>query len=76
MSSTSQSDAVTAMTLPGFLIGGAVPAICLGLGTSNALIAVLVGAVAFSEWRNLNLSLVALGTLLICAGTTVISLSR
>ena len=46
------------------------------LTNSNALIAVLVGAVAFSEWRNLNLSLVALGTLLICAGATVISLSR
>jgi transporter family protein len=46
------------------------------LTNSNALIAVLVGAVAFSEWRNLNLSLVAVGTLLICAGATVISLSR
>jgi uncharacterized membrane protein len=46
------------------------------LTNSNALIAVLVGAVVFSEWRNLNLSLVALGTLLICAGATVISLSR
>lgn len=46
------------------------------LTNSNALIAVLVGGVAFSEWRNLNLSLVALGTLLICAGATVISLSR
>ncbi len=42
------------------------------LTNSNALIAVLVGAVVFSEWRNLNLSLVALGTLLICAGATVI----
>jgi transporter family protein len=46
------------------------------LTNSNALIAVLVGGVVFSEWRNLNLSLVALGTLLICAGATVISLSR
>ena len=46
------------------------------LTNSNALIAVLIGAVAFSEWRSLNLSLVALGTLLICAGATVISLSR
>lgn len=33
------------------------------LTNSNALIAVLVGAVVFSGWRNLNLSLVALGTL-------------
>jgi transporter family protein len=46
------------------------------LTNSNALIAVLVGGVAFSEWRNLNLSLVALGALLICAGATVICLSR
>lgn len=140
------------MTLSGFLIGGVIPAICLGLGTvfmraslgagasiplylavvgsvvamfgwaggsifaarpvlfaaamgstwtvaiacmaygmgvlklpvsiiapltnSNALVAVAVGAMAFAEWRNLNLSLVGLGTLLICAGATVISLSR
>jgi drug/metabolite transporter (DMT)-like permease len=145
------------MTLSGFLIGGAIPAVCLGLGTvlmraslgagasipfylavvgsvvalfgwaafiwsggstpsvrpvllaaamgttwtmatacmaygmdvlklpvsiiapltnSNALIAVLVGGVVFSEWRNLNLSLVAVGTLMICVGATVISLSR
>jgi transporter family protein len=47
------------------------------LTNSNALIAaVLVGAVAFSEWRNLNLSLVALSAPLICAGMTIISLSR
>ncbi|PNG25686.1 hypothetical protein [Methylocella silvestris] len=46
------------------------------LTNSNALIAVLVSAVAFSEWRNVNLSLVALGALLICAGATVISLAR
>jgi transporter family protein len=157
MSNTSRSDGEAIMTLSGLLIGGLVPAICLGLGTvlmraslgagasiplylavvgsvvgllgwstflwtggstpslrpilfaatmgatwalaiacmaygmgvlklpvsviapltnSNALVAVLVGAVVFAEWRNLNLSLVALGTLLICAGATVISLSR
>jgi transporter family protein len=46
------------------------------LTNSNALIAVLVGSMAFSEWRNLNLPLVAVGALLICAGATVISLSR
>ncbi|AZI35861.1 hypothetical protein NT2_10_00020 [Caenibius tardaugens NBRC 16725] len=46
------------------------------LTNSNALVAVAVGAMAFAEWRNLNLSLVGLGTLLICAGATVISLSR
>jgi uncharacterized membrane protein len=157
MSNTSRSDRARLVTLSGFLIGGAIPAICLGMGTvfmraslgagasiplyltvvgsvvaplgwaslfwaggapptvrpvifaaamgtiwtvaiacmaygmgvlklpvsiiapltdSNALVAVLVGAVVFAEWRNLNLSLVALGTLLICAGATVISLSR
>jgi transporter family protein len=46
------------------------------LTNSNALVAVLLGANVFAEWRNLNLSLVALGTLLICAGATVITLSR
>ena len=44
------------------------------LTNSNALITVLVGGVAFSEWRNLDLLLVVLGTVLICAGATVISL--
>jgi Na+-transporting NADH:ubiquinone oxidoreductase subunit NqrE len=37
---------------------------------SNALAAVLVGAIAFTEWRSLNLPLVALGTALICSGAT------
>ncbi len=46
------------------------------LTNSNGLIAVLVGGLAFSEWCNLNFSLVALGSLLICAGAMVISLSR
>jgi transporter family protein len=32
MSSTSQSDGVPVVTLSGFLIGGAIPAICLELG--------------------------------------------
>lgn len=46
------------------------------LTNSNILISVLVGAVSFSEWRNLDPSLVAPGTLLICAEAAVISLSR
>ncbi|MCB8822891.1 hypothetical protein [Microvirga rosea] len=46
------------------------------LTNSNALVAVIVGAGVFAEWRSLNLSLVALGTVLICAGATVISFSR
>lgn len=43
---------------------------------SNALVAVVVGAVAFAEWRHLNIATVALGTVLICAGATIVSLSR
>lgn len=33
MSSTSPSDGVSVMTLSGFFIGGAIPAVYLGLGT-------------------------------------------
>lgn len=157
MSNTSRRNGVRLVTFSGLLIGGAIPAVCLGLGTvfmrasfgagasiplylavvgsvvallgwtaffwtgtpiptfrpvlfaaamgttwtlaiacmaygmsvlklpvsviapltnSNAVVAVLVGTVVFAEWRNLNLSLVAIGTVLICAGATVISLSR
>lgn len=46
------------------------------LTNSNALVAVIVGVAVFAEWRDLNLYLIALGTMLICAGATVISLSR
>jgi transporter family protein len=45
------------------------------LTNSNALIAVLVGAVVFTEWRSLNLSLVALGTLLIRTGAKAVLIS-
>jgi len=46
------------------------------LTNSNALVAVLVGAIVFSEWRELNMVAVGIGTLLICAGAVTISLSR
>lgn len=46
------------------------------LTNSNALVAVLIGAIAFAEWRTLNLPLVALGTVLICSGATVIALAK
>ncbi len=46
------------------------------LTNSNALVALAVGAVAFAEWKSLNLTGVTVGTLLICAGATVVSLSR
>jgi transporter family protein len=44
------------------------------LTNANALVA--VGALAFGEWRSLNLSMTAGGTLLICAGATLVSLSK
>jgi transporter family protein len=40
---------------------------------SNALVAVLVSAVIFSEWKELNALRVVSGTLLIVLGATVIS---
>jgi transporter family protein len=40
---------------------------------SNALVAVLVSAVVFSEWRELNAMKVITGTLLIVLGATVVS---
>ncbi|KFI25450.1 hypothetical protein CG50_05500 [Paenirhodobacter enshiensis] len=46
------------------------------LTNSNALVAVLVGAIAFAEWCDLNLPLVMLGTTLVCTGATVIALAK
>lgn len=46
------------------------------LTNSNALVAVCLGAWLFGEWRHLNLPLVLAGTALICAGATLVSLSR
>lgn len=46
------------------------------LTNSNALVALLVGAIAFAEWRSLNMAGVTIGTVLICAGATIVSLSK
>jgi transporter family protein len=51
-------------------------AIVAPLTNSNALVAVFVGAIIFSEWRELNMIVVGIGALLICAGAATISLSR
>lgn len=51
-------------------------AVVASLTNANALVAVTVGALAFGEWRSLNLSMVGGGAALICAGATLISLSR
>ncbi|HET8936345.1 MAG TPA: hypothetical protein VFN67_23035 [Polyangiales bacterium] len=76
-------------SLMGLTWSAAISCIAYGFGTlklpvsvvapltnSNALVAVLVGAIAFSEWKALNMTSVAIGTALICTGATVISLSR
>jgi len=51
-------------------------AIVAPLTNANALVAVAIGALAFGEWRSLNLSMTASGTLLICIGATLVSLSK
>lgn len=51
-------------------------AVIAPLTNSNALIAVTLGAILFAEWQDLKMPLVVLGTLLICAGATAVSLAR
>jgi transporter family protein len=51
-------------------------AIVAPLTNSNALVAVLLGAVLLSEWRSLNLPFAIAGTLCICGGATLVSLAR
>jgi len=51
-------------------------AVVAPLTNANALVAVAVGALVFGEWRSLDLPMVGGGALLICAGATLISLSR
>jgi uncharacterized membrane protein len=46
------------------------------LTNSNAIVAVLLGSLIFGEWRTLQMPQVALGTLLICAGATCVSLAK
>ncbi len=43
---------------------------------SNALVAVLVGAIVFSEWKSLDMAGVTTGAVLICAGATIVSLAK
>jgi transporter family protein len=51
-------------------------AIIAPLSNSNAIVAVLLGSLAFGEWRSLHMPQVAIGTLLICAGATCVSLAK
>ena len=46
------------------------------LTNSNAVVAVMLGALVFGEWRSLHMPQVAIGTLLICAGATCVSLAK
>lgn len=46
------------------------------LTNSNALVALLVGAIAFSEWKTINITSATIGTLFICAGATIVSVSK
>lgn len=46
------------------------------LNNSNAIVAVLLSAVFFSEWKELNMTRVIVGTVLIMIGATVVSTSR
>lgn len=43
---------------------------------SNALVGVICGALVYSEWKHLNMPMVAIGALMICGGATLVSLSR
>ena len=45
------------------------------LTNSNALVAVLMSCVIFSEWKNLEILKLAIGTLMIVGGATIVSLS-
>jgi transporter family protein len=51
-------------------------AVVAPLSNSNALVAVLVGALVFAEWRDLQIAKVICGTLLICAGATTVALAK
>lgn len=46
------------------------------LTNSNGLVAVLVGAIAFAEWRQLSIPTVLVGTIMISAGATIVSLAK
>ena len=50
-------------------------AVVAPLTNANSLVAVTIGVLAFGEWRSLHLPMTASGTLLICVGATLVSLS-
>lgn len=60
----------------GFGVLGLPVSIVAPLTNSNAIVAVLLGSIIFGEWRSLHMPQVALGTLLICAGATCVSLAK
>ena len=51
-------------------------AVVAPLTNANSLVAVAVSALVFGEWRFLDLRMTAGGTLLICLGATLVSLSK
>ena len=51
-------------------------AVVAPLTKANALVAVTVAALAFGEWRSLDVPMIVGGTLLICAGATLVSLAK
>jgi transporter family protein len=51
-------------------------AVVAPLTNANALVAVTVAALAFGEWRSLDVTMIVGGTLLICAGATLVSLAK
>jgi drug/metabolite transporter (DMT)-like permease len=51
-------------------------AVVAPLTNANSLVAVAVGVLVFDEWRTLHLPMAVSGTLLICAGATLVSLSK
>ncbi len=51
-------------------------AVIAPLTNANALVAVAVAAVAFGEWRSLDVPMIVGGTLLISGGATLVSLAK
>ena len=46
------------------------------LTNANALVAVTIGAIAFGEWRSLDVPMIMGGALLICIGASLISVAK
>ena len=45
------------------------------LTNSNAIVAVIIGAIVFAEWKDLNMTKVSIGTVLTVIGATIVSTS-